>query len=50
MLPASAGVVRDLRRDVIAYLGQDPAGALTPSMRVGQQILERLHTMAVPPG
>ncbi|SDD62234.1 ABC transporter ATP-binding protein [Actinokineospora iranica] len=32
--------LRALRRDSFAYLGQDPATALTPTMRVGRQIAE----------
>ncbi len=32
-----------LRRETVAHLGQDPASALTPTMRVGQLVAERLR-------
>lgn len=39
---AAASERRRLRRHEIAYLGQEPAGALTPTMRVGALVAERL--------
>lgn len=41
-LAASAREVRDFRRRTVSYLGQDPAAALTPSLRVGEQVRELL--------
>ena len=35
--------MRAYRRTTISYLGQDPAAALTPSMRVADQVRELLH-------
>lgn len=35
--------LRDYRRTVISYLGQDPTGALTPSQRVGDQVRELMQ-------
>jgi peptide/nickel transport system ATP-binding protein len=35
--------LREIRRRSIAYLGQNPAGSLTPTMRVGRQVDEMLR-------
>ena len=35
--------LRKYRRTVISYLGQDPAAALTPNMRVGRQVEELMR-------
>lgn len=40
VLGSTPGEVRRYRRKVISYLGQDPAAALTPSMRVEDQLRE----------
>ena len=42
MLGGREREVRMARGRVIAYLGQDPASSLTPTMRVGRQIVETL--------
>lgn len=42
MLVASPQDVRRVRRSVIAYLGQEPGASLTPTMRVGAAVAERL--------
>ena len=43
VLAASARQLRAYRRRVVSYLGQDPAAALTPNMRIGAQVAELLH-------
>ena len=43
VLAATARQLRAYRRTVVSYLGQDPAAALTPSMRIGAQVAELLH-------
>ncbi len=43
VLGASARQLRAYRRSVVSYLGQDPAAALTPNMRIGAQVAELLH-------
>ncbi|MCY3656155.1 MAG: ABC transporter ATP-binding protein [Chloroflexi bacterium] len=43
VLAASARQLRAYRRSVVSYLGQDPAAALTPNMRIGAQVAELLH-------
>ena len=40
VLASSSRGLRDYRRTVVSYLGQDPAAALTPSLRVGDQVAE----------
>ncbi|MEM9464064.1 MAG: ABC transporter ATP-binding protein [Actinomycetota bacterium] len=42
MLTASRRELRSIRGQRIAYLTQDPARSLTPTMRIGQAIAERL--------
>ena len=39
---ASGRTLRDVRSRRIAYLAQDPAASLTPTMRIGKAIAERL--------
>jgi len=41
-LTASSRELRAYRRNTISYLGQDPAAALTPNIRVGNQVHELL--------
>ena len=43
VLAASPSSLRDYRRTVISFLGQVPAAALTPNMRVGSLVAELLH-------
>ena len=43
ILAASPSELRRYRRTVISYLGQDPAAALTPNMRVGSQVEELMR-------
>ncbi|MEM9563304.1 MAG: ABC transporter ATP-binding protein [Actinomycetota bacterium] len=43
VLAASPGELRAYRRTTISYLGQDPAAALTPNMRIGAQVTELMH-------
>lgn len=43
VLGSSPSQIRRYRRTVISYLGQDPAAALTPSLRVGRQIGELMR-------
>jgi peptide/nickel transport system ATP-binding protein len=46
MLSASPDHLKDLRGAVVAYVPQDPASALNPTLRVGTQLREalRFHT------
>ncbi len=43
ILAASPSDLRNYRRTVISYLGQDPAAALTPNMRVGSLVEELMR-------
>ncbi len=43
ILTASPPDLRNYRRTVISYLGQDPAAALTPNMRVGSLVEELMR-------
>lgn len=43
VLASSQRALRACRRKAISYLGQDPAAALTPSVRIGDQVRELLH-------
>ena len=43
VLGVSARQLRAYRRSVVSYLGQDPAAALTPNMRIGAQVAELMH-------
>ncbi len=43
VLATSQRSLREYRRSVVSYLGQDPAAALTPSLRVGDQVAELMH-------
>src|SRR4029077_17928051 len=43
ILGCDARTLRSLRGRVVAYLPQDPGGALNPSMRVGEAILDVLR-------
>ena len=43
ILAISPPDLRTYRRTVISYLGQDPAAALTPNMRVGSQVEELMR-------
>jgi peptide/nickel transport system ATP-binding protein len=40
MLGRSERQIRKIRGRVVSYLGQDPASSLTPTMRIGRQVLE----------
>ncbi len=43
VLASSPRDLRGYRRTLVSYLGQDPAAALTPSLRVGDQVAELMH-------
>lgn len=43
VLSASPREMREYRSTVVSYLGQDPVAALTPNMRVGDQVKELLR-------
>ena len=43
MLGRNEAELRRIRGRVIAYLGQNPASSLTPTMRVGRQVAETLR-------
>jgi len=43
MLSASEGELQHLRGSVVAYVPQDPASALNPTLRVGSQLREALR-------
>lgn len=42
MLAANPQAVRRVRRSRVAYVGQEPGAALTPTMRIGVAVAERL--------
>ena len=42
VLTASKSTITSLRRNEMAHLGQDPAASLTPTMRVGALVSERI--------
>ena len=43
MITAPARRVRAMQRTTLAYLSQNPASALTPTMRSGELVAERMH-------
>ncbi|MFV0526503.1 MAG: ABC transporter ATP-binding protein [Acidimicrobiales bacterium] len=49
MFTASPSTVRSVRSNTLAFLGQNPAAALTPTQRLGDAIAERLRTTGALP-